>query len=281
MNTKIWLCGITQNSKSNIDDMTREITPYIDGLIFVDSGSTDGTRELLEYRKGDGEIISLPWMANHGWSMQAFLNSDKMQPGDYFIVLDSSERLNIKFAQNLREFIKLLNIRNINGVYHYSKFVIGKYFPHLTFINSPHWSLIGVQPNLIRLEDSFPNPKDCIYSVRNETRPKDHFIDHFVKYYLNKISNHLLLGRENNEAEFRVHEEVRNKFRLYCLRELNINPLNVNSLLEYFQKNELVYQTKWFINFERILNDFYCYRILNHSLDDILNRHKEGKLFNV
>lgn len=283
---KIWLCCITQNAKQDIDEMTKDIMPYIDGLVFVDHFSTDGTRELLEERKKEGEIISLPWMANHGWSMQGFLNSDKIQPGDYFIVLDSSERLASNFAPMLPEFIKLLNIRNINAVYHYSKLVIAKYTTNLLFSSTPHWGIQYVQAPVIRLEDSFPDPQTCIFSTRNLKRPKDHFINHFVKYYLYKISNHLLLGREDKYGEFLVHEEVRNKFRLHCLNKLQINPLNPDTLLNYFQSlklrgMELGYETKWFINYERILNDFYCYRVFGHSLDDILERHKKGELFHV
>jgi hypothetical protein len=277
--TKIWLCGITQNSRANINEMTRDIMPFIDGLIFIDSQSNDGTKELLEERKGSGEIISLPWMGNHSWSMQAFLNSDKMQPGDYFIVLDSSERLNVDFASNLRNLVKELEIRNIGAVYHYSKLVIARYNSNVFFHQSPHWGASGLAGHAARLEDSYPNAKDCIFSTRNDNRRKDHFIKHFVKYYLNKISNHLLLGRESQLEEFRSHEEIRNKFRLYCLNDLHINPLSADSLSDFLKFNGLNYELKWFLNFEPILNSFYTYYILGHSVEDIQKRLAEKKNF--
>lgn len=280
-NTKIWLCGITQNSKSGIDDMTRDITGYIDGLIFVDHQSSDGTYESLESRKGDGEIISLPWMDNHSWSMNGFLNSKKLQPGDYFIVLDSSERLNIEFAKNLRSLVKEFEIRNINTVYHYSKLAIARYNSNMMFAASPHWGLHGVQNHAIRLEDTYPDPKTCIYSTRNDNRHADHFIKHFVKYYLYKSSNHLLLGRENNQQEYLSHEAIRNKFRLFCINELNIKELNTFSLLCYLKNNPLTYQLAYFINFEPILNDFYCYYVLGHSLEDVKKRRDNKEVFNI
>lgn len=279
--TKIWLCCITQNAKNSIDEMTKDIGGFIDGLIFVDHQSSDGTFELLESRKGGGEIISLPWMDNHSWSMNGFLNSKKLQPGDYFIVLDSSERLSVEFAKNLRAMVREFEIRNINTVYHYSKLVIARYNTNMMFVSTPHWGLHGVQNHAIRLEDTFPDPKNCIYSTRNDNRPADHFIGHFVKYYLYKSSNHLLLGRENSQQEYLSHEAIRNKFRLFCINELGIKDLNTNSLLNYLKNNTITYELSYFLNFEPILNDFYCYYVLGHSLEGVKKRRDEKKIFNI
>jgi hypothetical protein len=279
--SKLWLIGITQNSLKDIDEMTADIMPFINGLVFVDHFSNDGTKELLDSRKGDGEIISIPFLNNHSWSMNACLNSDKIQLNDWFILLDSSERLSIDFATNISNFIKELEKYNVKTVYHYSKLVMAQYNPNMMFIGSPHWGLHNAQSPASRLEDSFPIPRHCIYSTRNQTRPADHWINHFLKYYLYKTSNHLLLGREDNIKEFSVHEEIRNKFRIYCLDILNINPLKVDSLLEYCKNNTLDYQIKWFFNFEPILNDFYCYRVLSHSLEEVKKRRDNKELFKI
>ena len=68
---KIWLCGITQNSCLDIDEMTSDIHQYFDGLIFVDHQSEDGTKEILDARKGAGEIISLPFLNFLKWAIRS------------------------------------------------------------------------------------------------------------------------------------------------------------------------------------------------------------------
>ena len=85
---KIWLCGITQNSFIDISEMTEGVSEHFDGLIFVDHQSSDGTTQILEERKGAGEIISLPFMNQHSWSMNAFLASNKIEEGDWFLIRD-------------------------------------------------------------------------------------------------------------------------------------------------------------------------------------------------
>ena len=49
----------------------------------------------------------------------------------------------------------------------------------------------------------------------------------------------------------------------------------------YIIKNNLDDYMKSYFNYERSFNDFYCYYVLNHSLDDILARHKTKELFKI
>ena len=66
---KLWLCGITQNRRNDIDEMTKDIMGCFDGLIFVDAYSDDGTYELLESRKKEGTIIQRKWTNDHDTQM--------------------------------------------------------------------------------------------------------------------------------------------------------------------------------------------------------------------
>ncbi len=53
---KIWLCGITQDRLKDIDEMlSPEVLDLVDGIVFTDGYSTDGTYELLQERKGEGK----------------------------------------------------------------------------------------------------------------------------------------------------------------------------------------------------------------------------------
>lgn len=277
--SKIFLGLITQNQKDNIEELT-SIHHFLDGIFAVDHYSSDGTFEILKERKGQGDIIQLPFLQNHSWSMNGFLLNPKLRPGNWIILRDSGERINPEFASKIRSFILELEKRNINTVYQYSKCLMFKKFEHQFFQSSPHWGLLNAQPHYLATEncENFQNPKDYCYSIRNDIRPDDHFIDHFLKYYLYDSSNHLLLGREQNQSEFHVHEQVRYKFKEYCERVLNIE-LSVKALLSYLLENDLTYNLKWFINFESILNNFYCYHILKHPLDDIRKRAAKNEIF--
>lgn len=281
-NFKVFLCGITQNSVDDIDKLTKDIYKYFDGLIWVDHQSTDGTKELLESRKSGGEIVNLPWMNNHGWSMQACLNSNKIVPGDFIFWRDTKERVSEEFAFNIKEFCWQLQKQNINSVFSYGKLLIFRYFPDMFVINSPHWFVSGLRDDKIEMsrQSAFLDPKSYAWNARNDSRPKSHWIEHFLRYYYNyKISNHLLLGREQKIEEYHAHEEIRQRFIVYCQRELGIGP-SINDLLEYWKNNILTDEMKRYIEYEKILNDAYCYYILKHSLEEILKR-QDKELYKI
>jgi hypothetical protein len=58
MNSKLYICGITHNKKQQIKDIIDTCSPYVDGFVWTDHFSTDGTYELLEANKKEGKIYS-------------------------------------------------------------------------------------------------------------------------------------------------------------------------------------------------------------------------------
>jgi len=271
--SRIWLCGITQNCKDGIDVCTKDVFKYFDGIVFVDHQSNDGTRELLESRKGNGEIISLPWRHHHGWSYNAVLTSHKILPGDWICWMDSLEKWNTDICLNIRNLCDNLTRQNIKTVFYYGKVLMFQYYPDLFFaLVTPHQFLANPKQPSIEISNNigFENIRE---NLRNVNRPKDHSIDHFCKYVLEykHNNNQLTCGRENNQNEIAIKEEIRQKFLVHLNRELGVE-LNVESLKNYILNNEIKYTTKWFFNQISYLNDFYCYHKLGHNLDDIFKR---------
>jgi len=278
---KVYLCGITHNQKSNIDALTKDIYEHVDGLIFVDGGSTDGTKQLLEERKGRGEVIYRKWTNDHDFQMNEFVRQGPMKNGDWFIMRDSMERFNLEFAKNIKSFINQVSSQKIRSVYSHDKGFAFQYFDDMSFSGSPHWGLQNARGNAIDLKHYYAEERDFAYRLKDGEeggRPLHNFIDHFVRYYfVYARSNHLLLGREGNQEEFRQKEHQRQVFR-HILGETGIE-YSINGLKEWmksgeFKKDELLLKI---VNDEKILNDFYRWHILSHTLEDI----KSGPLFKI
>ncbi len=278
---KIYIGMITSAGNANNLEWLNVASQYIDGLAIVWHGHRDPGFETIENNKGCGFIVEREWYSHHSHSMNDFLLNPKIRPGDWIILRDSSEMLSKQFCENIRAFITQTELNNVNSIFHYSKLLIFKKFEHMTFISSPHWGLSRPQPNFAAFEQIFPRDHEkYAYSVRQRTRPQDHWINHFVSYFLYDSSNHLLLGRDNDIPEFEKHEAKRIEFKQYLENTLKIN-LTVDSLYNYWRNNELTPEMKKYINFEPILNDAYSYRILNHPHDEVSQRRQNKELFKI
>jgi len=278
---KIYLCGITQNEYQNIDELT-SIYEYFDGLIFVDGGSTDGTKELLESRKKDGAVIYRKWTNDHDYQMNEFLRQGPIKMGDWFFIRDSSERFNPQWIKNIKEMINQFSKNKIRSVYNYGKGFAFEYYDDMYFSGTPHWGLIGARPNAIDLSDIY-NEKKKEHTWREAEgegkREKHHFIDHFVKYYfVYGRSNHLLLGKENDREGFIQAETNRQNFRLHCA-SLGID-FTINALKEYLNTDAWKKDTKFLTMFnnEEILRNFYRWHILKDDIEKIKAESKTWRL---
>jgi len=271
---KVYLCGITQNQLKNIDELTKNCYQIFDGLIFVDAGSTDGTKELLEERKGCGQIIYRKWTNDHDLQMNEFLRQGPMKIGDWFVIRDSRERFNTEWVSNIKDLISRAKLSGIRSMYNYNKGFAFEYYDDMHFNSSPHWGLIGARSKAIDLSHYFDeNKKEHTWRQKEEKgdpeRDDSYYIDHHFKYYyIYGRSNHLLLGRENDQEGFWKAETSRVNFRLYCNSiGLDFTP---ESFLNY-AKNEGMKDIKFkeFINAEDILKKFYRKHILKESLESI------------
>lgn len=271
---RVFLCGITQNEYTNIEALT-EVYEYFDGLIFVDGGSTDGTKELLESRKKEGAIIYRKWTNDHDFQMNEFLRQGPLKLGDWFVLRDSRERFNSSWVKNLKLILNEAANQNIRSIYNYGKGFAFEYFDDMFFHGTPHWGLTGARANAIDFSNYFDeNKKEHTWRLRDgedgDTRDNSYYIDHFFKYYYTYgRSNHLLLGRENNLTAYEDAEKNRQQFRFYChskglsfTKECMIDFLKTKE----WQSDQIFLNL---FNKEDILKDFYRKNILKQNIKEI------------
>lgn len=273
---KVYLCGITQNQLKNIDDLTKNCYQAFDGLIYVDGGSTDGTKELLEERKGCGQVIYRKWTNDHDFQMNEFLRQGPMKIGDWFVLRDSRERFNTEWIADIKKLIYKAKHSGIKSIYNYGKGFAFEYYDDMFFHGSPHWGLVGARNQAVDLSQFFDeNKKEHTWRLRDgeddPERDESYYIDHFFKYYyVYGRSNHLLLGRENDREGFQKAEARRVEFRMYCNSiGLQFTPESFLSYAKNTGINDLKFKN--FINSEDILKDFYRKKVLNEPSKSIQN----------
>lgn len=270
---KIFLCGITHNDYQNIEELT-SIYNYFDGLIFVDGGSTDGTKELLESRKKDGAVIYRKWTNDHDFQMNEFLRQGPIKIGDWFFIRDSRERFNEDWIKNIKNLVNEFIKNKIKSVYNYGKGFAFEYYDDMFFLGTPHWGLNGARQNSIDLSHHFDEEKkEHTWRLKDGegSRKESNFIDHFAKYYyVYGRSNHMLLGRENDRNSFEMVENNRQNFRSYC-NKIGLD-FNLESLKQFLSKDDWKKDSIFIemFNKEEILKTFYRWHILKHPIEDIL-----------
>ena len=286
--SRIFLIGMTQNQVDNIRALTDPIYQEIDGLCFVDHGSTDGTRELLEERKGAGKIIERPWLMSHDFSLNHVLLEGGFKDGDYLILRDSVERFNPEWAKKIRNFIDTLDFAGVRTLYNYGKIFAFKYNDSLFFNGSPHFGVEGVQHKMVDLKDYHNEDlHEWTWRIRDGEeggRPIDNKIDHEARYYFQYgRSNHLLLGREDCIEEYQrlelIRKHVRDQAKLLGFKT-DIDGLK--DFMRWMTDEEREDQTRlnglnW-INSCSILKNFYRIHLLNHSWDDIISTENSWTL---
>lgn len=269
---RIWLCGITQDRKEDIDEMTKDAHEYFDGLIFVDGYSTDGTFELLNERKGDGHIIQRKWTNDHDFQMNEFLRQGPMQNRDWFVTLDSPDRITDYWGKRLREEIKTLQEEKIGAIQMAGKIYLAQYFDHMFYFQTPHWGLNGIVNGIKNYTEE--EKKNYVTSKRFDDPVKSALL-HPVKYfYVYGRSNHSnLLYQKYGPQILQAHESNRLQFRLYCQKNLGLE-LTLDSLAEYMKVS---LENKDFDDFfletvelEVNLKDIFRYKVLKQPFEEII-----------
>ncbi len=274
---KIWLCGITQNRLKDIDEMTKDTYQFFDGLNFVDGYSDDGTYELLESRKKEGSIVRRKWTNDHDFQMNEFLRQGSMKNGDWFVCLDSPDRINPEWLKTMRSDIQEYEKKNIGGVSMGSKIYLVRYFDHLFYFQNPHWGLNGVVGNVLGF--NIEEKENYVTSTRFDDPARSGLVHPAKYYYSYGRSNHCqLLYGQFGQNVVSHHEARRISFRYYCQEKLGLE-LNLNSLIEYMKKGEF---TEAFINaveLEVNMKDIFRHSVLGKDFVTNIDKNRHNWSF--
>lgn len=258
---RLFLCGITSaGNEANLRAMIDPISEHLSGLQFCFHYPTDAGADYLESQKGDGRIVYSYWHQRHGVSMSQFLWQGTMEAGDFFLVLDSMERLSPQFCyQRLPGLIALMKEANVAMIANYGKGLLFRYNEQLEFRGSPHWYAQFLDGSAINMEFD----KSEFWNVRGEQRNEYQWVAHYCRYYLYpEGSNHCLLGLEKQgdpQKLFPIREARRVAFRrLMRTRGYPITEDGIKDMLS----QPLDEEVKGYLNAEKILSDWYRYHIL-------------------
>lgn len=264
---KLYLVGITQNRLSDIKEITKDIYPYIDGLVWTDHFSTDGTFELLEERKGDGFIYQKFYTKDHDDSANFYLRSGHIKYGDWCVILDSSDKIQPVFLKNLRENIFYWNKNRISTIILDRPFIF-RYTGHQHFSFTPHWGLTGLLPGIVNLSQISGYRKEN-YLI-NQRNVNSGGIEHPIKYFIEFLRSNqceLLYSQFGHDVQ-NWHEFNRIQFQINVIEQLKI-PLKVEFLTNFISdgiKNKNL--PDWlieYINLEVNLQDLVRYYILKQD----------------
>jgi len=272
---KVWLIGIT--NEGHLDDLRELIEPikdHFDGLVWTFHYPKDEGAEYLESVKGDGEIIYTKWCNRLDFSRNHSLFQGPIQVGDWFLTIDTLERLSPDFTKNLKPLCKQFNQHKVDGCYLYNKRFLFKLKEQTAFVNNPHEGIVGAT-NSIELSKQDFWKKEYQKNIRAEKRQDPfYFVEHNFKYYLFPNTNHLLLGFENNRDLVQKRYENRTKF-LQSIYNEGFNPYDENSVEKCLRSN-LTDQMKKQIDFDKFLNDWYRYKILKQK-EGLVDKHDFSK----
>ena len=275
---KFWLTFITQNRFSDIKEMTEDLSPF-DGIVAVDHFSDDGTYELLDQRKGKGKIIQIPFLKHHAHSMNSFLFSGIIKNGDYFLILDSTDRINSRWLKTLKNEVEYYSQNDVGGVF-LDRIFLARYLDSMEFFGAIHWGLHPIWGKIINhSQTSGYKKEDWIINKRGENPVLWNPSKYWWVYGHGSSHTQLLYQQFGNDV-WQKHENVRMNFRLSCQAQLGLE-FTMDSLVNYLKENVGKYPD-WFeqtLENEISLKDLFRFKVLNQPLGDICSNRFNWSFF--
>ena len=269
---KLWLTGMTNaGNAEHLKELVEPIKEYFDGFVWV--FHDDNLSESANYAKDDGfnylvslpnsKVILAPWCNRTDFSRNIGLYHGPIKYGDWFLTIDTLERMHVDFAAQIKEIIERCEKNAINGIYCRNKHFLFQFNERTAYVNNPHSGVAGVSKSLEIT--TLPFWKDEFWvNVRSLHRDKYEFIDHNLKYYLFPNTNHLVLKCETDQQFIVRRYTIRNEFFKELLR-LGIDIQDFKAVKDYIVTGDLTETTKSCISEEKYLNDVYRFYRLNQK----------------
>ena len=108
---KISACYIVKNGEKDLALSLESVAQYVDEIIVVDTGSTDGTIDVA--KKFGAKIFHETWQDDFSTPRNVAIREAK---GDWIVFLDADEYFVNDTAKNLRRAIKLAKDKNFQGL---------------------------------------------------------------------------------------------------------------------------------------------------------------------
>ena len=170
---KLFCCGICSTEEDKILQIIESVKNYVDGFVWcVDSNpASDLTAQLLENYADEGKIIRHPWQNAHDWQANEWLHSGVIKPGDWVLMVDSSEIPQPSWIKGLRKNIEELEAQGLSALYASGRPYLFKFDEYLFFHGTPHWGLCGFTGKAAQLSDD--DKKKIIINLR-DLNPSKH-----------------------------------------------------------------------------------------------------------
>jgi glycosyltransferase involved in cell wall biosynthesis len=100
---KICLHMIVKNEKDVIQRCLNSVMPVVDSWVIVDTGSTDGTQQIIQDHLKDipGELCEIPWKNWGATRTEALQLAQEKGEGDYLLLMDADDVLEFSGAAEL------------------------------------------------------------------------------------------------------------------------------------------------------------------------------------
>lgn len=171
---KLCLCMVVKNESKIIKKCLNSIADYLDYWVISDTGSTDGTQDIIKsfFKERDipGELHEDKWV-NFGYNRSLYLKYAKNK-GDFLIILDSDEILIVKnkdFKNNITHHSTMNMVKyDGNNDYRYG----------ILLSNNIPWKYVGVTHEYITSDEEHKHENNddiMINHVGNGNNKKDKF----------------------------------------------------------------------------------------------------------